>query len=188
MAEARQSVLIMIEYLAGHEPDFWDPDPGVDSHRFALGNASRASTGAPPLIAIGMNPSHAAETQADRTVNRLIEASVRRGYSGWVMLNLYPERSPRPSQLSTYDPALSALNCAAIEQVLLRHGTTEVLGAWGNMPHRTLKRAKLDVQALLDRMGVKVFTWDPLTQEGNPRHPSPPGRPLPMLGPKVYVS
>lgn len=179
---------MVIDYLSGHEPDFWEPDPGVSSHRFTLGSTSKASPGAPPLIAIGMNPSHAAETQADRTVNRIIEASVRHGYSGWVMLNLYPERSPKPSALSAYDPALSAMNCAAIEQVLQQHGVTEVLGAWGNTPHKTLKRAKLDVQALLGRMGVRVFTWDPLTNEGNPRHPSPPGRPLPMLGPKQYVS
>ncbi|WP_448655900.1 DUF1643 domain-containing protein [Microbacterium lacticum] len=177
----------MIAYPSGYEPDFWEPDPGVQSHRFALGSASRASAGAPPLIAIGMNPSHAAENQADRTVNRLVEASVHHGYSGWVMLNLYPERSPKPSRLSAYDPALSALNCAAIQRVLVRHSATEVLGAWGNMPHRTLRRAKLDVQTLLDQMGVRVFTWDPLTEEGNPRHPSPPGRPLPMLGPKRYV-
>lgn len=179
---------MVIEYLSGHEPDFWEPDPGVISHRFALGNASKSSAGAPPLIAIGMNPSHAAEMQADRTVNRLIEASVRHGYSGWVMLNLYPERSPKPSALSRFDAALSAQNCAAIEQVLVEHGATEVFGAWGNMPHKTLKRAKLDVQALLDRLGVRVFTWDPLTKQGNPRHPSPPGRALPMLGPKIYVS
>lgn len=178
----------MIAYQSGQEPDFWEPDPGVPAHRFALGNVSRASAGAPPLIAIGMNPSHAAETQADRTVNRLIEASLHHGYAGWIMLNLYPERSPKPSKLNDFDAALSALNCAAIEQVLLRYGATEVLGAWGNMPHRTLKRAKTDVQALLDRMGVRVFTWDLLTNEDNPRHPSPPGRPLPMLGPKRYLA
>lgn len=178
----------MIVYPPGHEPDFWEPNPGLPSHRFALGSASRSSAKSPPLIAIGMNPSHAGEMQADRTVNRLIEASVRHGYSGWIMLNLYPERSPKPSQLSAFDPALSALNCAAIEQVLLRHDATEVLGAWGNIPHRTLKRAKIDVQALLDQMGVRLFTWDPMTNQGNPRHPSPPGRPLPMLGPKQFLT
>lgn len=178
----------MIKYLPGHEPDLWEPDPAASSHRFALGSVSRASAGAPPLIAICMNPSHASATQADRTVNRLIEASVRHGYAGWIMLNLYPERSPKPCGLSVYDAGLSALNCAVIEQVLLRHGATEVLGGWGNMPHRTLKLAKLDVQSMLDRMGVRVFTWDPLTKQGNPRHPSPPGQPLLMLGPKVYMS
>ena len=160
----------------------------MQSHRFALGSAPSVGAGVPLLIAIGMNPSHAQESQADRTVTRLIEASVRHGYAGRVMLNLYPERSPKPSKLSVFDATLSARNCAAIEQVLQRHRATEVLGAWGNMPHRTLKRAKLDVQALLDRLSVRVFTWDPLTNEGNPRHPSPPGRPLPMVGPKHYLT
>lgn len=178
----------MIEYPSGHEPDFWEPNPGVPSHRFALGSASRAGAGIAPLIAIGMNPSHAQETKADRTVNRLIQASVHHGYAGWVMLNLYPERSPKPSKLSAFDADLSDQNCVAIERVLERHRAIEVLGAWGNLPHPTLKRAKLDIQALLDRMGVRVFTWDRLTSEGNPRHPSPPGRPLPMLGPKHYLT
>lgn len=178
----------MIKYPAGHEPDYWEPSPGVPSHRFTLGRTGTSSAGAPPLIAVGMNPSHAQETQADRTVNRVIEASTQHGYAGWIMLNLYAERSPKPRGLSAYDAALSAQNCAAIEQVLLRYGTTEVFGAWGNMPHPTLRRANLDVLALLDRMNVRVFTWDPLTKLGNPRHPSPPGRPLPMLGPKRYLN
>jgi hypothetical protein len=178
----------VIAYPAGQEPDFWDPIPSDHRHRFALGRIDGSSRGAPPLVAVGMNPSHARESESDRTVNRLIEVAGRHGYTGWLMLNLYPERSPRPSALSEYDAALSIANCNAIERVLLRCGTTEVLGAWGNMPHRTLKRARVDVQALLSRMGVRLFTFDPLTLLGNPRHPHPPGRPLPMLGPKKYLT
>jgi hypothetical protein len=178
----------LIKYRAGHEPDFWAPDPGVLSHRFALGKVLSATAAAPPLVAVGMNPSHAAETQADKTVNRVIDASVEHGYGGWIMLNLYPERSPKPKLLSKYDPALSRLNCEAIEHVLLRHGVTEVLGAWGNRPHKTLELAEADLWALFAHMGVRVFTWDPLTAKGNPRHPHPPGWPLPMLGPKVYLN
>lgn len=119
----------MIKYPAGQEPDFWEPNPGLQSHRFALGNVAKVTVGTQPLIVIGMNPSHAQQSQADKTVNRVIEASQRHGYTGWVMLNLYPQRSPKPSQLSQFDPSLSALNCSAIEQLLLRHGATEVLGA-----------------------------------------------------------
>lgn len=37
----------MINYLAGHEPIHWDPDPEVSSHRFALGETSRASVASP---------------------------------------------------------------------------------------------------------------------------------------------
>lgn len=178
----------MIAYPSGQEPDFWDPNPGDPGYRFALGRIGESSREASPLVAIGMNPSHAQESESDRTVNRVIEAAGRHGYTGWLMLNLYPERSPKPSALSKYDAALSAANCDAIERVLLSCGTTEVLGAWGNMPHRTLKRARVDVEALLSRMGVHLFTFDPLTVLRNPRHPHPPGRPLPMLGPKKYLT
>ena len=98
-----------------------------------------------------------------------------------------PERSPKPSMLSPYNPGLSAKNCATIERVLTRLGVTEVLAGWGNMPHPTLKLARVDVTVTLDRVGVRPFTWDGLTVKDNPRHPSPPGRPLPMLGPKEYL-
>lgn len=134
-----------------------------------------------------MNPSHAKSSAADKTVLRLIGASKQHGYSGWVMLNLYPERSPKPKSLLPYNPALSAANCTAIEQVLGDLNITEVLAGWGDMPHQTLRRAQPDILTMLDRVGVRAFTLDPLTVKGNPRHPSPPGRPLAMLGPKRYL-
>ena len=179
----------MTAYVAGQEPDFADPDPGNDEYRYALGRIAVSSPAAPPLIVIGMNPSHARESRSDATVNHMINVAMRDKYSGWLMLNLYPERSPKPSELGDYDAELSAANCEAIERILSRLGTTEVLAAWGDMGgSATLKRARPDVVALLARMGIRLFTLGPLTNEGNPRHPHPPGRPLPMLGPKVYLS
>ncbi|QZY52271.1 DUF1643 domain-containing protein [Leucobacter tenebrionis] len=177
----------MIEYPVGQEPDFWDPDPADAGHRFALGRIGVRSAGSPPLVVIGMNPSHARETESDRTVNHVIEVS-RREHSGWLMLNLYPERSPKPKALRPYDAGLSAANCEAIEHVLGLVEASEVLGAWGNMGgSATLRRALPDVRALLSGMGVKIYTLDSLTGQGKPRHPHPPGRPLPMLGPKRYL-
>lgn len=180
----------MISYPAGQEPDFWEPNPAHPAYRFALGRLGETSPASPPLIVIGMNPSHARETQSDKTVNRVIRASEEiAGHGGWLMLNLYPERSPKPGALKAYDAGLSAANCDAVEQVLLQLSSNEVLGGWGDMGgSATLKQALIDVRALLVRMGVRLFTLDPLTNQGNPRHPHPPGRPLPMLGPKEYLS
>ena len=76
----------------------------------------------------------------------------------------------------------------AIARVLARYEATEVLGAWGNLTNATLRRARLDLMTMLAGLGVRVFTLDPLTKEGNPRHPSPQGGYLPMLGPKVYLT
>src|SRR5699024_8627806 len=104
----------MITYPTGQEPDFWTPNPADTSHRFALGRIGECSAASPPFIVIGMNPSHASESESDRTVNHVINVSMRE-HSGWLMLNLYPERSPDPKTLSAYDAQLSAWNCEAIE-------------------------------------------------------------------------
>lgn len=178
----------MIAYPPGHEPDFWSPDPEERTHRFALGNTSRASAGDPPLIAICMNPSYADHSEADRTVNRLIQASVDNAQPGWVMLNLYPERATDASKLLDYDAGLSTANCAAIEQVLRQYAVPEVLVAWGGLKHATLRRAKRDVLDTLDRLGVKPFTYDGLTTGGDPFHPTPRGPALLMKGTKRYLA
>lgn len=149
---------MVIAYKPGHEGD---PNPSSRTHRYALGNASLSAPGSRPLIAICMNPSHADEHEADRTVNRLIEASVDHVYTGWVMLNLDPERATKPANLSPYDASLSAANCAAIESELTRHAATEVLGAWGGNLHPTIRRAKQDVIALLTSLRVRLFSFDP---------------------------
>ncbi|WP_243077342.1 DUF1643 domain-containing protein [Microbacterium sp. SS28] len=178
----------MIAYLPGHEASFWDPYPSSRTHRFTLGNATSSAPGARPLIAICMNPSHANEFEADRTVNRLIEASIDHAYTGWIMLNLYPERATKPSNLSPYDPGLSAANCAAIARELTRHQATEVLGAWGGNLHPTIRRAKQDVLALVTALGARLFSFDPPTVvDRQPRHPWPRTGRLPMLGPKRYL-
>ncbi len=177
----------MIAYPADQEPDFCDPDPGNDDYRFALGRIGDRTPGSPPLVVIGMNPSHARETESDKTVNHIIDVSTR-DHSGWLMLNLYPERSPDPKALAAYDSALSAANCEAIEHVLGLVGATEVLGAWGNMGgSATLRRALPDVRALLSGMGVRIYTLDALLRTGHPGHPYPRRGPLPMRGPKTYL-
>ena len=135
-----------------------------------------------------MNPSYADEQVADKTVNRIIRASVEHGYSGWIMLNLYPERATKPKDLQPYDANLSAANCAAIAEILVEHGVTEILGAWGGLAHATIRRAKKDVLAQLVTLGVRLFSFDTPTSGGEPRHPTPRTGPLPMLGPKRYLT
>lgn len=177
-----------MQYLPGHEPTFWHPDPSERTHRFALGRAASSLPGSTPLVAVGMNPSHADEQVADKTVNRIIRASVEHGYSGWIMLNLYPERATNPKDLRPYDAKLSAANCGAIAEVLAEHRVTEVLGAWGGLAHAPIRRAKNDVLTQLAALGVRLFSWDPPTSAGEPRHPTPSTGPLAMLGPKRYLS
>lgn len=177
-----------MKYPAGQEPTFWVPDPGERTHRFALGCTASSQRGGGPLVTIGMNPSYADDLVADKTVNRVIRVSIERGYSGWIMLNLYPERATKPKDLRPYDAELSAANCSSIAEVVETHGVTEVLGAWGGLTHATIRRAKRDVLEQLSSRGVRLFSFDPPTAGDEPRHPTPRTGPLPMLGPKRYLT
>lgn len=178
----------MIAYPAGLEPDMWEPHPPKQTHRFALGRTAGTSVDAPPLITICMNPSYADHRQADKTVNRVVRASLDNGYPGWVVLNLYPERATTSSSLSAYDSGLSAANCWVIERVLTQFRTTEVLCAWGGLKHKTLRDAKSDVLDTLESLGTNLYTFDGLTTSGDPLHPTPRGKPLQMRGEKHYLS
>nr|WP_231716124.1 DUF1643 domain-containing protein [Arthrobacter zhangbolii] len=177
----------VIPYSPGHKPDLWDPDPEEQNHRFALGRVAGASTQNPPFITICMNTSFADQTQSDKTVNRLVRASTDNNHTGWMMLNLYPERATNASNLSPYDSKLSEMNCAVIEHQLRTFGLSEVLGAWGDLKHPTLQQAKVDVLDTLDQLGVALFTFDDLTARGNPRHPMQRRRELQMMGAKRYL-
>lgn len=121
-------------------------------------------------------------------MNRLIRASVEHDYSGWIMLNLYPERATKPKDLRPYDAKLSAANCAVIAEVVEVHGVTEVLGTWGGLAHATIRRAKKDVLVQFATLGVRLFSFDTPTSSGEPRHPTPRTGPLAMLGPKRYLT
>lgn len=104
------------------------------------------------------------------------------------MLNLYPERATDASNLSSFDPGLSAANCEVIEAILRRFGASEVLGAWGGLKNQTLRRAKADVLATLESLEVTLYTFDGLTGGGDPLHPTPRGAPLRMRGDKRYLT
>jgi hypothetical protein len=75
-----------------------------------------------------------------------------------------------------------------MERVIEQYGITEVLVAWGGLRHATLRRAKTDVIDTLDRLGVKLFMFDGLTNGRDPFHPSPRGPALLMRGDKRYLA
>lgn len=67
-------------YPKGYEPDFCNPQ-SYEYYRFAIGEKGKNM-----LIAICMNPSAASDATSDKTVNRIIDASIELGYDGWMGL------------------------------------------------------------------------------------------------------
>ncbi|MDR2579573.1 MAG: DUF1643 domain-containing protein [Fibromonadaceae bacterium] len=140
-------------------------------YRFLLGRLDK--DGKKPLVALCMNPSAANDKWSDATVNIVIEASKELGYSGWLVVNIYPEREPNQRKLGEFKDDLAKKNIKAIKDFLLERKITEVWGAWGDLKCKSLKRAKEMILEMLKEQKIKIFHFADTTKLGNPRHPNP---------------
>lgn len=176
-----------LEFPTGEEPDYWNPNPEHPDYRFALGRVLTPLKSQNPLVAIAMNPSYASALESDRTVNTVIAASSTLGHDGWIMLNLYPERATKPRNLTAFDSTLWGQNWAAIEQVLTDFSVSEVLGAWGDPPHPTIRKARRETLAAFKARGTRVYHYGDLNRSRNPKHPTPRGPAWDLSGAKGYL-
>jgi len=151
-------------YPEGQEPNIIIP-AHYDYYRYLIGH-----DGKKPLFAIGMNPSAAREESSDRTVNRIIKASVDLGYDGWFVANIYPERATDAANLSTYDPLIVYDNIITIRNFLREHHIKEVWGAWGECNIKQLTLGRDPLLRMLMEEGINVFAFG-LNKSGNPKHP-----------------
>lgn len=176
-----------VAYPTAHAPNFWDPDPAIPNHRSVLGQLDQGLPQSRPLVVLGMNPSYANNTISDATVNRVAEASIQLGYSGWAIVNLYPERATQPKNLGAFDQRLCDDNCIQIERFIKSYGIDESFGAWGNPPNATIRLAKPQVLRVVRGLGVRIFHFGNLTTKGEPRHLTPRRGRLDLSGPRVYL-
>lgn len=147
--------------------------------RFFLGNLGKR-----PLIVFGVNPSTASEEEDDptiRKVKRLAKLKRLEGYDGWIMLNLYPQRTPDPEfldtdpdkpkkGLDTYNPAYQETNEAVVEEVLRRFPDGLLIAAWGNNVDKR-HYLKACCQHILSCTKRQWYIIDTPTKPRNPRHP-----------------
>jgi len=151
--------------------DIFDPKGTSPELRFVLGR-----NGNDPLYVIGVNPSTADRHYSDRTIDKVSELSRGWNYDGFVMLNLYPLRCPRPSKLpATRDDKLTAANSKIIRSLLSAKSQITIWAAWGNAIY--LRKYLLTYLLQLDEVTadskVKWLVCGELTKKGNPRHPNP---------------
>jgi len=145
-------------------PDIYE---GNEFTRFALGRK-----GNNPFIVFGINPSSADNVISDRTINRIQTFGKTLGFDGWLMLNVYPERSTDPELLkSEMDDELHWKNMECIARVLKEIEHPILCAAWGiNINVRPYLKACLRNIA----ESLPHATWKSIgvrTIEGHPRHP-----------------
>ncbi|HCT64739.1 MAG TPA: hypothetical protein DIC60_05665 [Lachnospiraceae bacterium] len=159
-------------YPKGQEPDFCNPLI-YEPYRFAIGKKGKNM-----LFTVCMNPSAASDDISDKTVNRVINASIQLGYDGWIVLNTYPERATNSANMDEYNKCLAEKNLAVIREYIIENEIKEVWGAWGNLSRKALKEGRNSILALFKELDVKVFHFAEPTKNGEPRHPTPRGKQL----------
>ena len=132
--------------------------------------------GTQTLLVMGVNPSTATDIVYDQTIRRVIGYTSRRGFDGWVMLNLYPQRTTNPQGLhveSEFNENYHRVNLASIVEALDKSKAKNIWAAWGNLigSRRYLIGCLRDIYFEVQSRRLKWFSAG-LTKEGHPKHPS----------------
>ena len=137
--------------------------------RFALG-----TEGLNPLIVIGINPSTADDKSSDKTINRVIGFAKGNGFDSFIMLNLYPQRTPYPAELhEKRDNYVTEQNLKCISEILEKYKNSTILAAWSEkiVVRNYLKNCLKEIFKTTEKYNVNWIKLGEFTKTGHPRHP-----------------
>lgn len=157
--------------------DIYD-QPEVEDSRFILGKS-----GSEPLLVIGLNPSKANSRKSDPTTKKVEGFAERKGFKGFIMVNLYPQRATNPDDL---DPKLNKefhkKNIDKIRNLILEKNPKTILAAWGEgiTCRYYLWDCLMQISQIPEIQKLKWKRIGSLLKSGHPRHPSRPGYENPL--------
>ena len=128
-----------------------------------------------PMVVIGVNPSKATDKVPDATMARVMRLAELNGFDSFIMLNLYPQRSTKPTGLDKErDEVLHLENLKQIEAAVAGLDNPVVLCAFGNTigVRRYLKDCLKDIVRVFEPKHPQWKQIGKPTVWGNPRHPS----------------
>ncbi len=140
-----------------------------NSVRYVLG-----IKGKNPLICIGINPSIAEPDKLDNTLRSVKRISVLNNFDGWVMLNIYPQRSTDPEKIHIKcDNRIHDRNCMIIENLLKQSTQKSIWAAWGNnIENRPfLYQCLRDIYNITKVHQCNWIIFGKITKRGHPHHP-----------------
>ncbi len=146
--------------------------------RFLLGKQGKNM-----LLVIGLNPSTADRHTSDTTATKVETIARNNAYDGFVMANLYPQRSTDPKALpKRQDIKKSQKNIQIIQHALEGWPVSGIWAAWGqNIQLRPyLAKSCTDIYQALQRKPLPWCHYGSLSKHGHPRHPSRAAYGLPM--------
>lgn len=107
-----------------------------------------------PLICMGINPSVATDKKDDRTINKLEKIAKHNGYNGIIMLNVSPEVTTNPNNMSDkFQEDWHKENLRHIQYIFSKYSNSKILACFGN----NIGRKKYLITMLLDicRLDIK---------------------------------
>ena len=148
-------------------PEGWLYIGDDDNVRYALGKP-----GSYNLVVVGLNPSTATSNKPDPTIKRIEKIIEQENLDGWIMINLYPERTPNPDQLPEVpNNSVAKKNIEVIRWINQNYHIGRIYVAWGT---NIEKRGYLvdECQHIVDSMDPDIpwFTRG-MTKYGHPKHP-----------------
>lgn len=140
-----------------------------NSARYILGEHGKK-----PLVCVGINPSTAEPNNLDRTLTNVKTFSQINGYDGWLMLNVYPQRSTNPNGLHTdLDKKLHSSNLIYVAKYLSKYKEVDIWAAWGTLigKRKYLGFALKDIVEKLEGIKTRWVKIGPISKKGHPHHP-----------------
>ena len=139
---------------------------GDNNVRYALGEPGNYN-----LLVIGLNPSTATPDNPDPTIKRIRKIVAKENLNGWIMINQYAIRTPKPDELPfTKDEEIAKKNIEVIKWIAQNYTIGRVYAAWGvNIE----KRGYLvdECQRIVDSIHTEQWFTRGTTKNGHPKHP-----------------
>ena len=139
---------------------------GDEKVRYALGKPGSCN-----LLIVGLNPSTATPDKPDPTIKRVKKIVEKENLNGWIMINLYPMRTPKPSELpAAMDEEISKKNIEVIKWIDKNYTIGRLYAAWGT---NIEKQAYLvnECRHIVDSIQSEQWFTRGVTKYGHPRHP-----------------
>jgi hypothetical protein len=149
--------------------------PWIYHHDEPLTRYSLGQEGKNPLICFGVNPSTAKPHDLDPTVASVARFAKEKGYEGWVMFNLYPQRATNPDKMHKhFQKPIHDKNVEVIEKLVNGLGSgADIWCAWGTLIEKRsyLARCFKDIYEVLAQSNCRYFTRGKISKAGHPHHP-----------------
>lgn len=144
----------------------YDTD-SINSCRFSLGYCAKS-----PLLCIGVNPSTASPEKLDPTIQSVARIAKNNSYDGWIMINLYPQRSTNPNEMhKQLVTDIYQQNLYIIRSILSQYAISDIWAAWGTLITKRffLTKCLADIYSITSK--YNWITFGPTSKDGHPHHP-----------------